>query len=334
MTVLKTSVLSERDIDCAAEILARGGLLAFPTETVYGLGADACNGIAVARIFAAKNRPRFNPLIVHVPDLAAARRLVVFDETALRLASALWPGPLSLVLPLRKGGGISSLVTAGLDTLAVRIPGPALARDLLVRAGCPVAAPSANPSGRISPTSARHVLDGLSGRIDAVLDGGECDVGLESTIMTSDPPRILRPGGVSREAVEAVLGRRVETASHPAPPSDGSAPDERPNAPGQLQSHYAPQAELRLNAESPASGEIYIGFGVHGDLDGGNGEALNLSPEGDVTRAAANLFTVLRRADELAQGALCKKIAVAPIPNDGLGWAINDRLARAAAPRD
>jgi L-threonylcarbamoyladenylate synthase len=299
----------------AAQILRDGGLVAFATETVYGLGADACNDLAVARIFAAKDRPRFNPLIVHIADQAMAERFAVFDARARDLAARFWPGPLTMVLPLRAGSGLSALVTAGLPTVALRIPAHPGARALLRAFGGALAAPSANPSGRISPTRAEHVLQGLAGRVDAVLEGGACAVGVESTIvgLADSQPTHLRPGGVPLEALEAVLGPLALR---------GNAA--KPSAPGQMASHYAPNARLRLNALMPEAGEVMIGFGpVAGRL--------NLSPRGDLTEAAAALFHLLRAADELAgpKG----QIAIAQIPHFGLGHAINDRLARAASPR-
>ena len=298
----------------AAALLKAGELVAFPTETVYGLGADARDDRAVARIFEAKGRPRFNPLIVHVADQDAARRIAEFPPEAEALASAFWPGPLTLVLPMRPAAGISPLVTAGLDTVALRMPAHPLSQALLAAFGGPVAAPSANPSGRVSPTRAEHVLDGLGGRIAAVLDGGACEVGVESTIVGLDgPPRLLRPGGLPAEAIEACLGRPLVAA--------GDA--QRPTAPGQLDSHYAPEAPLRLNAVAPREGELLLGFGP-----GAAGAKLNLSASGDLVEAAANLFHYLRALD--AEG---KPIAVSPIPETGLGRAINDRLRRAAAPR-
>ncbi|QPH55758.1 L-threonylcarbamoyladenylate synthase [Pontivivens ytuae] len=294
----------------AARLLQRGALVAFPTETVYGLGADATNGRAVAGVFAAKGRPAFNPLIAHVADLAMAEGLVSFTPQAHALASAFWPGPLTLVLP-RRSDAVSELASAGLDTLAVRVPAHPVARDLLSAVGRPVAAPSANPSGRISPTTAEHVLDGLDGRIAAVLDGGACEVGLESTIVGWDgeTPVLLRPGGVAVEALEGALGRPL--AQHA-----GGV-----NAPGQLSSHYAPEARLRLNVEVPEADELWLRFG-DGPSD------WSLSPTGDLHEAAARLFALLRAAD-----AASDRIAVAPIPDTGLGRAINDRLRRAAAPR-
>ncbi len=298
----------------AGQILRAGGLVSFPTETVYGLGADASNDHAVARIFEAKGRPRFNPLIVHLPDVAAVARYARLEGAAERLADAFWPGPLTLVLPLREGGGLSPLVSAGLPTVAVRVPDHALARALLAAADRPVAAPSANPSGRISPTEAGHVIAGLGGRIEAVLDGGPCAVGVESTIVGFDPvPVLLRPGGLPVEAIESCLGAAL--VHH--------APDAAINAPGQLASHYAPEAPLRLNAATANPGERLLGFGPV------DGAVLNLSPSGDMVEAAANLFHHLHALD--AGGAA--PIAVSPIPDTGLGRAINDRLRRAAAPR-
>ncbi|MEO0864232.1 MAG: L-threonylcarbamoyladenylate synthase [Pseudomonadota bacterium] len=292
----------------AADLLSSGALVAFPTETVYGLGADARNGNAVAQVYDAKGRPAFNPLIVHVADLEAAQRIGRFDDAALKLASAFWPGPLTLVVPLADGHGLSPLVTAGLDTVAVRVPAHPVARDLLARVAVPVAAPSANLSGRISPTTADHVLSGLDGRIAAVLDAGPCTVGLESTIVGTAPLVLLRAGGVPVEDIAAITGPLAE-------------PDNRITAPGQLASHYAPHAVVRLNANSAQPGEVLLGFGpMQSDL--------NLSIAGDMVEAAANLFGHLHRLD-----ATRRPIAVAPIPNCGLGRAINDRLRRAAAPR-
>ena len=300
-------------IAAAAEILRRVGLVAFPTETVYGLGADATDDRAVARVFEAKGRPSFNPLIAHIPSVEAARALCDFDDAAERLAAAFWPGALTLVLPMRPNAGISKLVTAGGDRLAVRVPESDTARRLLEAVGRPVAAPSANPSGRISPTTAQHVLAGLDGRIDAVLDGGPCPVGLESTIVgLVGAPHLLRAGGLPVDAIEICLGGTLA----PAPSGDA------PSAPGQLASHYAPGAPVRLDAVTARDGEVLIGFGdVTGDY--------SLSPTGDLVEAAARLFDLLHRAD-----ATGRPIAVAPIPETGLGRAINDRLRRAAAPRD
>ena len=299
----------------AAALLRAGGLVAIPTETVYGLAADARDGQAVARIYAAKNRPSFNPLIVHLPDLEAVGRLAVLTPEARALAAAFWPGPLTMVLPLRAQSGLSPLVTAGLATVAIRLPAHPVARDLLRAFGGPLAAPSANPSGRVSPTRADHVLAGLSGRIEAVLEGGPCAVGVESTILALDgPPALLRPGGVTVEAIEAVLGAALALPGDPA----------TPKAPGQLASHYAPEAGVRLNAITAQPGEVLVGFGA---VKG----ALTLSDRGDLLEAAANLFHLLRAADDLAGAG--GAIAFAPIPETGLGRAINDRLRRAAAPR-
>ena len=301
-------------LDVAAALLRDGGLVAFPTETVYGLGADATSDESVAKIFAAKGRPSFNPLIVHVPDLEAAQKLADFDDVALRLADAFWPGALTLLLPKRPEAGISRLVTAGSDWLAVRVPQSDLAISLLRRVGRPIAAPSANPSGRISPTTADHVLGGLAGRIEAVLDGGACEVGVESTIVSTGVDcAILRAGGIPAEAISRCVGRPVTFADNPA----------HPVAPGQLLSHYAPSGTVRLNADAPREDEVLLGFG--------SVEAtINLSPSGDLLEAAARLFDALHQLDK--SGA--KAIAVSPIPNHGLGRAINDRLSRAAAPRE
>lgn len=298
----------------AAEVLRRGGRCAFPTETVYGLGADATQDHAVAGIYQAKGRPSFNPLIVHLADLDAVRALVQWSDMAEAVAEAFWPGPLTLVLPLREGAPVSRLVTAGLPTLAVRMPAAPVARALLQEFGGPVAAPSANPSGRISPTTAAHVAEGLTGRIEAILDGGACGVGVESTILgLAGPAQLLRPGGLEREALEQVLGQ-------PLMLRDGS---DAISAPGQLKSHYAPRAGMRLAATDWRPGEARLGFGAV-DCD------LNLSPAGDLREAAANLFAMLHKLDDED----AKVIAVSPIPQEGLGVAINDRLARAAADRD
>ena len=323
---IKTQILdvTSDGIAAAAKILRAGGLVGFPTETVYGLGGDARNDHAVARIFEAKGRPHFNPLIVHVPDLETAQAYATFSDQALALAAAFWPGPLTMVLPLRSDSGLSPLVTAGLETVAIRVPAHPTARALLRAFGGPLAAPSANPSGRISPTRADHVLAGLSGRIEAVLNAGPCAVGVESTIVgLAGAPALLRPGGLPQEAIEAALGLPLVTG--------GSA--EKPNAPGQLASHYAPEAGVRLNVTAPAPGEIWVGFGP-----GCAGAALSLSPSGDLVEAAAALFHTLRLADDLAKDRADELvghggIAFAPIPETGLGRAINDRLRRAAAPR-
>ncbi len=302
-----------QDIRQAAALLQAGQLVAFPTETVYGLGADARQGEAVAALYAAKGRPSFNPLIAHVHSIEAAKRHVIWTETANKLAEAFWPGPLTLVLPLRDGHDISHLVTAGLETLGVRIPAHPAARALLSALDGPVAAPSANPSGRISPTTAAHVVAGLDGRIAAIVDDGPCGVGVESTIvgLSGETPILLRPGGLAQEDIETVLG-------HPLQLRDASDPL---TAPGQLLSHYAPRAKVRLNVTTPDPAELYLGFGTM-SCD------LNLSDSADLVEAAANLFGHLHQLD-----AMDKPIAVAPIPEHGLGAAINDRLRRAAAPR-
>lgn len=312
MQRIETISLTEADLSRAVDILNTGGLVAFPTETVYGLGGDARDGKAVARIFQAKDRPSFNPLIVHVAGIAEAKKYVHWTDDADRLASAFWPGPLSLVLPLRDGHGLSPLVTADLPTLAIRIPAHPVAQKLLQAFKGPIAAPSANPSGRISPTTAAHVHAGLDGRINAVIDGGACEVGLESTIVgLAKHPTLLRPGGIPVEAIEAALGHSV----------DRVVTSESINAPGQMRSHYAPQASIRLDAQRPRENEVFLGFGpVDADL--------NLSQSGDLVEAASNLFSHLHTLDRTGQ-----PIAVSPIPNRGLGRAINDRLQRAAAPR-
>lgn len=305
---------SPDDLRRAAELLRAGELVSFPTETVYGLGADATNDTAVARIFAAKSRPSFNPLIAHVADVDQIAQYVHLTDAARRMAEAFWPGPLTMVLPLKPGVGISPLVTAGGDSLAVRVPGHPVARALLRAVGGPVAAPSANPSGRISPTTAQHVADGLGGAVAAIVDAGPCAVGVESTIVDlRGVPTLLRAGGVSVDDIGARLGHELAAAPNT---------DAAPVAPGQLTSHYAPRGAVRLNATAPEPGEVMVGFGdVAGDL--------TLSRTGDLVEAAASLFACLHDLD--AQGA--ERIAVAPIPDHGLGLAINDRLRRAAAPR-
>jgi L-threonylcarbamoyladenylate synthase len=307
---------SDAGLRTAAGLLAAGALVAFPTETVYGLGADARSERAVEAIFAAKGRPAYNPLIVHVADLPAAERLAEFSPEARALAGRFWPGPLTLVLPRRADSGLSARATAGLPTVALRVPAHPVARRLLAAFGGPLAAPSANPSGGVSPTTAAHVLDGLGGRIAAVVDGGACPVGIESTVLgfADGAPVLLRPGGLPLETLAAALGR--EPGAAPAGIS----------APGQLASHYAPRAPLRLTAAAAGPDEVWLGFGPGPD-------GLNLSPSGDLAEAAASLFARLREADALAARTGAGGIAVAPIPRTGLGHAINDRLARAAAPR-
>lgn len=306
---------TEQDIQEAARILRRGGLVAFPTETVYGLGADACSSDACESIYKAKGRPSFNPLIVHVLSMDEALTLCQMSDDARALADAFWPGPLTLVLPLSEGSNLSPVVSAGLPTVAMRVPAQPLARDLLRAFGGPIAAPSANLSGRISPTTAAHVIDGLDGKIDAVINGGACKVGLESTIISAtEHVTILREGGVTAEAIENTTGQSVRY---------DTTPTATPSAAGQLASHYAPKGRVRLNVNSPRETELMLGFGaVRG--------VISLSETGDLAEAAARLFECLHQLD--AMGAT--DIAVAPIPETGLGRAINDRLRRAAAPRE
>src|SRR4029077_17614388 len=307
-------------ITAAAQSLAGGGLVAFPTETVYGLGADATNGGAIARLYAAKGRPRFNPLIAHVADIEAARRLARFDADAELLARAFWPGPLTLVVPKAPGCPVAELATAGLDSIAVRVPDHPVARDILMALARPVVAPSANRSGHVSPTTAQHVFADLDGRIALIVDGGATSVGVESTIVSClGTPTLLRPGGVPRSAIERVLGHALVDA--------GPSPDDAPLAPGMLASHYAPQTPLRLDAVTVNAGEALLAFGA--DVPKGATRVLNLSTSSDLVEAAANLFSHLRALD--ACGA--RAIAVMPILHEGLGEAINDRLARAAVPR-
>ncbi len=304
----------------AAAIIRAGGLVAFPTETVYGLGADATNDEAVAGIFAAKERPSFNPLIVHVADAVAAAALVAITPDAKTLAATFWPGALTLVLPRRADSGISLLCSAGLDSLGVRAPAHPVAQRLLAACGRPLAAPSANRSGRISPTTADHVAQSLGRRVPLILDGGPCALGLESTVLNLTGPRpvLLRPGGITEAEIEAVVG--------PLAIAEGSAPD-RPRSPGQLESHYAPSRPLRLEATTVGPHEALLAFGP--SAPAGAAATVNLSPRGDLTEAAARLFAALHELDRPELDA----IAVMPIPEDGLGRAINDRLRRAAAPR-
>jgi L-threonylcarbamoyladenylate synthase len=301
-----------------AAILRRGGLVAFPTETVYGLGANAADDRAVAAIFAAKKRPRFNPLIVHVRDLAHAREFAVFSPAAEALATAFWPGALTLVLPCKPGATVSLLASAGLHTIALRVPSHPVARALLASAGIPIAAPSANPSGRISPTSAAHVAEGLGGEVEMILDGGPAQLGLESTVISLEAERVLllRPGAIARGDIEAIAGPLA------------AAPANVIVSPGQLNSHYAPRAGLRMNANMLEPGEALLAFGPR--IPSGGQWVRNLSATGDLQEAAANLFAMLRELDALSPDC----IAAMPIPLHGLGEAINDRLRRAAAPRD
>ncbi|BBK40854.1 threonylcarbamoyl-AMP synthase [Allostella vacuolata] len=308
----------------AARLLAAGELVGFPTETVYGLGGDATSDAAVARIFQAKGRPRFNPLIAHVHGLEAADRIARLDARAARIAARFWPGPLTLILSRRAGaGGVSLLATAGLDTVAVRIPAHPVALALLEAFGRPVAGPSANPSGRISPTTARHVADGLGAAVALILDGGDCRVGVESTVLDlSGPvPALLRPGGLARAELEAALGVDLRPAAPAGQPA-------RPASPGQLLSHYAPARPVRLGATTVGADEALLAFGP--DQPAGAAITRQLSAAGDLAEAAANLFAHLRALDRPE----VRAIAVQPIPETGLGEAINDRLRRAAAPRD
>jgi len=306
--VTKTSIFS------GGQLLARGNLVAFPTETVYGLGANANDSRAVAKIFAAKNRPSFNPLIVHLSDQDEAYRHAVLNRSAKALADAFWPGPLTLILPRHERCGISPLVSAGLDTVALRVPASADARRLITAARIPIAAPSANLSGRLSPTCAEHVAKQLKRHVSLILDGGPCDIGLESTVVdvTKNIPVILRPGGLPSERIEQAIGQKLLT-------DNGTSTDIK--SPGMLVNHYAPSLALRINAQNPRPGEVFLGFGkdvINADL--------NLSPTGDLLEAAANLFAYLHRLDSMP----AKGIAVMPIPTEAIGWAINDRLKRAA----
>lgn len=313
----------EAAIEKAAALLREGRLVAFPTETVYGLGADATSERAVASIFEAKGRPTFNPLIVHVVDLEAAKALVRFTPEAEKLAQVFWPGGITLVLPRLANSPLSLLVSAGLDTVAIRVPAHPLAQKLLRATERPIAAPSANASGEISPTLAAHVMASL-GHAEAlalVLDGGACPLGLESTVVgfpANGRPTLLRPGAVARDEIEKVLGAKLDEA-------DVASGEEGRSSPGQLASHYAPRARLRLDASAPDKDELWLGFGPDQP-----GAELNLSASGDLGEAAANLFAMLRELDARADG---RGIAVASVPREGLGEAINDRLTRAAAPK-
>lgn len=308
---------SPRAIREAADRLRHGGLVSFPTETVYGLGADATSDSAVARIFEVKGRPRFNPLIVHVSSIGPARGVVSFGDRASRLAEAFWPGALSLVLSRAPECPISLLASAGLETLAVRCPDHPVARALIEAAGVPIAAPSANVSGKVSPTTAGHVGADLGSKVDLILDGGRCPVGIESTVVGITPRGVtlLRPGGIGRIEIEEVLGEALLGRI-----TDGTAID----APGQMESHYAPRLALRLNVAEVAPGEALLAFGK--PLPGA-AVTLNLSADGDTREAAANLFAMMRELDRSGCGAM----AVMPVPMRGLGLAINDRLSRAAA---
>ena len=316
---MKTLSYGDAAIAAAAALILAGEPVAIPTETVYGLAADATDSTAVARIYAAKGRPSFNPLIVHVLDLAAAERIAVFDADALALAEAFWPGPLTLVLRLRADAGIASLVTAGLSTIAIRVPAHRAMRALLEKTGKPLAAPSANASGGISPTRSGHVVASLGGRVALVVDDGATDAGLESTIVLGR--EILRPGPVTSDQMEALFSGEGRSPGLRAPSAtlDSGLRRRTIVAPGQLASHYAPRKPLRLNVIEAAPGEYLIGFGS-------TPGTASLSPAGDLTEAAANLFDALHRADASDR----TRIAVAPILETGIGAAINDRLRRAA----
>ncbi len=325
---LKTLILpaDEAAVARAARCLAEGGLVAFPTETVYGLGADAANPAAIARLYEAKGRPSFNPLIAHVGDIAAAMRIARFDATATKLAEAFWPGPLTLVLPRTNDCAVADLATAGLDTVAVRVPAHPVARTILRAFDGPVVAPSANLSGHVSPTSAAHVQSDLAGRIDLIVDGGAVPVGVESTIVGCfEAPMLLRPGGLPRDEIERVLGRPLA-----GPPEDADNDAGQPLAPGMLASHYAPRTQVRLNAGNVEANEALLAFGPD-RVPGAEAATaiMNLSPRGDLAEAAANLFGYLRTLD--TRGA--RAIVVMPVPDHGLGEAINDRLRRAAVER-
>ncbi|HLO79190.1 MAG TPA: L-threonylcarbamoyladenylate synthase [Magnetospirillum sp.] len=302
-------------IALGGEMLRQGRLVAFPTETVYGLGADATNDRAVAAIFEAKGRPSFNPLIVHVAEPAEVETLVAVDDRARAVMARFWPGPLTLVLPRHANSPVSLLASAGLDTIAVRMPDHPVARAVIKASGRPIAAPSANRSGAVSPTLAEHVAESLGARVGLILDGGPCRVGVESTVLdlSGAEPALLRPGGIAVEALEQALGCRLIR------PTDHA---DAPKSPGMLESHYAPGLPVRLNVTAPAAGEAVLGFGAVACT-------VNLSPGGDLAEAAANLFAMLRALDR----AEFSGIAVAPIPEHDLGLAINDRLRRAAAPR-
>ncbi|MDB5363764.1 MAG: threonylcarbamoyl-AMP synthase [Rhodospirillales bacterium] len=320
MSTEDPATIEPSGIDSAVEHLRNGRLVAFPTETVYGLGGDATSDLSVTRIFAAKERPRFNPLIIHLPDVAAVRNLVVFDDRAKRLADLFWPGALTLVLPRRPDCRVSLLASAGLDSLAVRIPAHPLAQQLLRAVGRPIAAPSANRSGRVSPTTAAHVRDELADRVSLILDGGPCRVGLESTVLdlTGEMACLLRPGGLAQAAIEAAIGPVMRAQ----PIADGAVR----LGPGMMTSHYAPGLPVRLEATDARPGEAFLAFGAP---PAGIVPALQLSVDGDPVEAAQHLFAALRALDRPE----FTGIAIMPIPEDGLGAAINDRLRRAAAPR-
>ena len=317
MTAARLTAATPSSIAAAARILRGGGLVAFPTETVYGLGADANQGTAVAKIYAAKNRPTFNPLIVHVAGTEWVDDIAMADDRFRALSKRFWPGPLTMILPRAAHGPVSELVSAGLETIALRAPNHDVAQALLQAVGRPLAAPSANRSGTVSPTRAEHVIASFGDKIEMVLDGGPCRVGIESTVidLTGPTATILRPGSVTADEIAQVIGAPVNMVSEST---------STPHSPGQLASHYAPSLSMRLNAETAKPGEALLGFGA------ATGVALNLSPGGDPVEAAANLFAMLRALDDPAR---YQSIAVMPIPESGIGIAINDRLRRAASPR-
>jgi L-threonylcarbamoyladenylate synthase len=325
---LKTQILpaDEAAVAMAARCLSEGGLVAFPTETVYGLGTDAAQAPAIARLYEAKGRPSFNPLIAHVADIAAARQIARFDATALKLAEAFWPGPLTLVLRKAPHCPVAELATAGLDTVAIRVPAHPVAKALLRAFGGAVVAPSANLSGHVSPTTAAHVAGDLTGRIDLIVDGGPVTVGIESTIVACfEEAMLLRPGGLPREEIERVLGHALQR-----PPEDVFTDDAQPLAPGMLASHYAPRTPVRLNASHVDPDEALLAFGpVEANGAHAAKAAMNLSAAGDLNEAAVHLFGYLRALD--TSGA--RAIAVMGVPHHGLGEAINDRLRRAAMGR-
>lgn len=303
----------------ASDTLKQGEIISFPTETVYGLGADAIDTQAVAKIFSAKNRPSFNPLIVHLPSIEMVEKYVELSPLARSLSEAFWPGPFTMVLPLKKESGISKLITAGLKTVAIRVPTHPVARQLLTEFNGPIAAPSANKSGHISPTTAQHVDEEFGNELGMIIDGGACDNGIESTIVKVENNQLilLRPGNITKEMIEEKLKTNIETDNKPT---------DNPIAPGQLKSHYAPNAKIRLNVSNPNNNEAYLAFGNKQSID----NMLNLSQNGNLEEAASNLFSMMRALDKLD----INTIAVAPIPKSGLGIAINDRLERAAAPKD
>ncbi|OYU91740.1 MAG: threonylcarbamoyl-AMP synthase [Bradyrhizobiaceae bacterium PARB1] len=326
-TALTTRIVDAAAIAEAADGLRAGRLVAFPTETVYGLGADAANPRAVAGIYEAKGRPSFNPLIAHVADLEAARQIAKFDSRALALAEVFWPGPLTLVLPKTANCPVSDLATAGLDTVAIRVPDHPIAHTLLKAFGGAVVAPSANISGHVSPTTAAHVKADLDGRIDMIVDGGPVEVGVESTIVGCfDRPMLLRPGGLPREAIEQVLGMALAR-----PPEEPESDSSQPLAPGMLASHYAPRTRVRLMAVDVKPDEALLAFGPAALPGSDHAKAvMNLSETSDLGEAAANLFGYLRALDAIALESGAAGIAVMPVPAHGLGEAINDRLRRAA----